>query len=376
MCLFVIGSAEVMAGPMMPAMGVHFRVPSSSIALLPAAYGLVYGLIALIAGPLSDRFGRKAPLVAGLVGHAAAMFALPQSGHLPMAISLSGFAGCCAAIIQPNALAMVADNSPPDEIGRRIAQVFVGLMTAFVITPLASGWMASALGWQYAYYVLAGLALLCCIGVASRCPASKQASPALSLLSAHGAALRTPGVRAGLATSFLWLGWTAGFGAIVAEVAARSLTLDPASAGVLAGWFGVVVIGGNLCGDALERRWPRAALPMLAGSSAVGVAAFAMPMNSPFLLALLGMPWAFGYGAAGPLHHARLNRLSARWRGTINSYHASLLNLGIFAVSSLYAAATLHVSLGFFCAIVSCICLCGTVFISRTDQRSALPADH
>lgn len=55
-CLFLIGSAEVVAGPMMGAMSADLGVRSSAIAYLPAAYGLAYGAFALIAGPLSDRW--------------------------------------------------------------------------------------------------------------------------------------------------------------------------------------------------------------------------------------------------------------------------------------------------------------------------------
>ena len=49
--LFLIGSAEVVASPMMAQMGRSFGVPSSEIAYLPAAYGLAYGPVALLAGP-------------------------------------------------------------------------------------------------------------------------------------------------------------------------------------------------------------------------------------------------------------------------------------------------------------------------------------
>lgn len=47
-CLFLIGSAEVVAGPMMGAMSADLGVRSSAIAYLPAAYGLAYGAFALI----------------------------------------------------------------------------------------------------------------------------------------------------------------------------------------------------------------------------------------------------------------------------------------------------------------------------------------
>ena len=62
-CLFLIGSAEVISGPMMGQMALHFGVDSSTIAFLPAAYGLVYAAAAIGLGPFSDRWGRKLSLI-------------------------------------------------------------------------------------------------------------------------------------------------------------------------------------------------------------------------------------------------------------------------------------------------------------------------
>lgn len=67
----------------------------------------------------------------------------------------------------------------------------------------------------------------------------------------------------------------------------------------------------------------------------LGVWLFVLSLGSPWALARAGIPWTFGCGCAGPLHHAHLSALSGRWQGTINSYHASLLNLGIFLISAL-----------------------------------------
>ena len=371
-CLFLIGSAEVVAGPMMSFMGAHFNVPSSAIAYLPAAYGLTYGAIALLAGPLSDRFGRKRPLQLGLLGFAALSALMPAAPTLTVAIALSALTGLCAAVIQPNALSLVADLSSTDKIGQRIGHVFIGLMLAFVLTPALAGRLADTTGWESAYYALSALALVAIFAV-SICFESKALinTKSLSSLSAffsvHKGALTTPGVRWRLSASYLWLGWVAGFGAVVAEVASRKLNIPPTQAGLFAGFFGLVVITGNLSNGALQRLLGESALPITAIASSIGILLFLLPLHSPEQLASAGAIWAFGYGCAGPLHHARLSALSDSYRGTVNSYHASLLNLGIFSVSALLGTLAQLATLSTFCTTVGCVALAGSALLWRKN---------
>src|SRR6218665_3775188 len=392
-CLFLIGSAEVVAGPMMSAMSVDFGVRSSAIAYLPAAYGLSYGAVALIAGTLSDRWGRKLPLQAGLLGFALLNASIPGAAHLPAAIVLSALAGLCAAIIQPNPLSLVADESPPEQVGRRLGQVFIGLMLAFVLTPVLAGRLADTLGWRSAYYALALLSVLAWLAVtrafARRPPGAGARTDFLTM---HRQAWRTIDVRRRLSVSYLWLGWLAGFGAVVAEVAARKLPLSPTDTGLIAGFFGLAPIPPNIfhrrpprcparpavrglffarvavppdppAAPRLHRALGQAALPVMAIVAALGLLGFMLPVESMAQLLLLGLPWAFGYGCAGPLHHARLSALSERYRGTINSYHASLLNLGIFSVSFLLGAVVPHFPVTLFCALVGAVTLLGACLL-------------
>jgi predicted MFS family arabinose efflux permease len=363
----------------MALMGLHFGVPSSAIAYLPAAYGLSYGGVALFAGPLSDRFGRKRPLQLGLLSFAIFSALIPAAPTLGAAIALSALTGLCAAIIQPNALSLVADLSPPDQIGRRIGNVFIGLMLAFMLTPALAGRLADTSGWASAYYALSALALAAFSATSMTFEHDGQVKVAgrggLSIfLATHHGALATPGVRWRLSASYLWLGWVAGFGAVVAEVASRKLNMTTTQAGLIAGFFGLIVIAGNLCNGRIQRLIGNAALPVTALASALGVLLFLLPINSQAQLELMGIPWAFGYGCAGPLHHGRLSALSDRYRGTVNSYHASLLNLGIFSVSGLMGALAPIASLSIFCATVGTIALAGSGLLWRTRPPASNPA--
>jgi predicted MFS family arabinose efflux permease len=188
-------------------------------------------------------------------------------------------------------------------------------------------------------------------------------------MATHREALKTPGARRRLSASYLWLGWVAGFGAVVAEVASRKLSLSPTDTGLLAGFYGLAVIAGNLASGKLQRMAGEAALPGAALVAAVGLLGFMLPVGSMAQLALLGLPWAFGYGCAGPLHHARLSALSERCRGTINSYHASLLNLGIFSVSFALGTVVPRFSVTLFCGLVGVVTLLGACLLIPWPRR-------
>src|SRR5690606_4310697 len=264
----------------------------------------------------------------------------------PTAVVVAALTGLCAAVIQPNALSIVGDEAPAHEVAKRLGHALAGLMLAFVLTPILAGAVADSIGWQAAYAGLAVVALTSLLGVSLLFPRRPppRAHPgqsrhdetppaAHSFWSTHVGALRTPEAVKRLSASYLWLGWIAGFGAVAAEVCARKLGLSPAQAGLLMGWFGAVIVAGNVLGTPWQRLAGQAALPLAALCASLGIAAFLLPVGSMVGLGIAGIPWALGYGAAGPLHHGRLSNLSATFRGTINSYHASLLNLGIFSVS-------------------------------------------
>ncbi len=101
-CLFLIGSAEVLAGPMMGAMSADFGVRSSAIAYLPAAYGAQLrrggpaGRTAV--GPLGTQAAAARRGCSGSRCSALSFPARPSAGrHRPG----RALAGVCAAAVRP-----------------------------------------------------------------------------------------------------------------------------------------------------------------------------------------------------------------------------------------------------------------------------------
>jgi predicted MFS family arabinose efflux permease len=56
--MFLIGTGEVIASPMMLEMAQTFGVSSARVAWLPGIYALTYASLGPLLGPFSDRFGR------------------------------------------------------------------------------------------------------------------------------------------------------------------------------------------------------------------------------------------------------------------------------------------------------------------------------
>jgi len=115
------------------------------------AYLLTLGSLMLVAGSLSDTFGRVRILRAGLVGFAAmslvAAFA-PTSGLLITARALQGVA---AALLVPSSLALITTTYTGKSMGKAIGTWTAWTGVAFLIGPLVGGGLVDSVGWRWVF---------------------------------------------------------------------------------------------------------------------------------------------------------------------------------------------------------------------------------
>lgn len=116
----------------------------------------------MIYGPLSDRFGRKRPLLAGLAIYVAASVgcALADSMHGLVAWRFLEALGGSSGMVVTRAL--VRDRCAAREAARAFSMLMLVMGVAPMLAPLVGGWILVLWGWRATFLVLAafGVALM------------------------------------------------------------------------------------------------------------------------------------------------------------------------------------------------------------------------
>lgn len=149
--------------PALPAVGRSFGITDENDRqLVILVFTVVFGFSQLFYGPISDRFGRKPLLVAGLVlyiaGSTAAMFITSFDGLLAM----RAVQGVGTAALQVVALAMVRDCFSGPAMGRVLTFIFTTFMIVPIIAPTIGQQIEFVASWKgvFAFNAIAAALLL------------------------------------------------------------------------------------------------------------------------------------------------------------------------------------------------------------------------
>lgn len=145
--------------PSLPNMAEYFQADYRLLQLSVSVYLAFSALLQLLIGPLSDRFGRRNILLAGLV-----IFLLASLGTLvaPNAAIFLVFRMLQAAVAISMALsrAIVRDMVDEDQAASMIAYVTLGMSIVPMLGPIVGGALDEIWGWKASFTLLAVLGAL------------------------------------------------------------------------------------------------------------------------------------------------------------------------------------------------------------------------
>ncbi|GAA3152752.1 MFS transporter [Planomonospora alba] len=196
--LLVIATAQLMlvlddsiVNIALPSIQRELQVSPAYLPWIVNAYILAFGALLLLGGRIGDLWGRRRTLQAGIALFVIASLAGGLGGSAAMLIAARAVQGLGAALVAPNALALITTTFTDRKV-RDTALSLYGAMSALGIVAglLLGGVLTDALDWRWVFFINIPIGLLVLAG--SRTLTAADRHP--GRLGAVGAVLGTAGM--------------------------------------------------------------------------------------------------------------------------------------------------------------------------------------
>jgi MFS transporter, DHA1 family, multidrug resistance protein len=160
--------------PALPELATTFGRDISIAQMTVSLYMVGIACSQIIMGPLSDRFGRRPVLLAGLglmvVASAGCMFAetLPQ---LIAARFLQALGGATGMVVSR---AIIRDLYSRERVSSMISLVIAVMMIAQMLSPLTGGLLEVAFGWRSIFYVITAASVMTAVAITLALPETRR----------------------------------------------------------------------------------------------------------------------------------------------------------------------------------------------------------
>ena len=142
-----------------PLFYASFGLAVERIGILKAIYPVVWGVMQTVTGPLSDRWGRKGLIVAGMWVQAAGLFLTAATRQFGWWLAASVLLGLGTAMVYPTLIASVSDASHPTWRARSLSVYRFWRDMGYAIGALAAGVIADLFGAAWAIGTIGVLTL-------------------------------------------------------------------------------------------------------------------------------------------------------------------------------------------------------------------------
>src|SRR5262245_20215691 len=176
MLVVMTGVAPISLYMLVPALPVLATIFHSEISIGQMTVSLYMVCIAcsqLVMGPLSDKFGRRPVLLAGLSLMVAASVGCSQAQTLPQLIAarfLQALGGASGMVISR---AIIRDIYGRDRVGAMISLVIAVMMVAQMLSALVGGLLEISFGWRAIFYFITAASLSIAVLIAIALPETR-----------------------------------------------------------------------------------------------------------------------------------------------------------------------------------------------------------
>lgn len=323
---------HVVVSPVLVDVAAEFGITTGAAGLLVVTYGLPGIFVSLLAGPFSDRRGRKPLLVWGTVVMSAFTVLGAFAASFALLLLSRVLAGVGASLVFPNITASVGDAFEYRERGRAMGTIIaMNTMASIIGVPLA-GIVAELSSWRVSLVVVGVLGVLAAGVLWSHFPDVRPAGTRFRPRELYARIFQDVSARGALVSSLggsiFWFSWAT----YLVAFFQTTFALSTGMASLVALTTGLGVIAGSQLGGRLGDRVGHKAivgwsiviggvLLFIETNLILGVA-FAAVLN--FLVSAAG-------GARFATNTALLTEQAPGARGTMMALNSAIVSVGIVA---------------------------------------------
>jgi len=156
--------------PVMPVFAAKLGAGGFALGMIIAAFSISRGLLQPVVGTLSDRWGRKNFLIAGLFIYGIVGLLIPQATSVADLIGIRAFHGVGSAMIVPIAMAYIGLLSPVGHEGRYMSYLNIAIFCGIGCGPIIGGLVSDLLNFAAVFYLMAIMSFLALVLVVSHMP--------------------------------------------------------------------------------------------------------------------------------------------------------------------------------------------------------------
>jgi DHA1 family bicyclomycin/chloramphenicol resistance-like MFS transporter len=138
--------------PAIPSLALIWDKPLSVINLILIAFFVTYAFCLLFYGPVSDRYGRRKPLIIGISLYICASMLCAMANSAAVLIALRILQAAGAAASASLSMAMTKDIFSGKEREKVLAYIAIIMALAPMFAPLLGAWILSCLSWHWIFF--------------------------------------------------------------------------------------------------------------------------------------------------------------------------------------------------------------------------------